>query len=60
MIGVMMVLEGNPATVTRIKIALKEKPPIPVILFEGTGGVSEMMIYAKRYHFYFDLCKISQ
>ena len=51
----MMVLEGNLATLTRIKAAVKQKPPIPVILFEGTGGVTEIMIYAKRYHFYFDL-----
>lgn len=55
MLGVMMVLEGNLATVTRIKTAVKQKPPIPIILFEGTGGFTEIMIYAKRYHFYFNL-----
>lgn len=48
MLGVLMVLEGNPAAVDRIKAAVKQKPPIPVILFEGTGGVMEALIYAKR------------
>ena len=48
MLGVLMVLEGNPAAVARIKTAIKQKPPIPVILFEGTGGVTEVLIYAKR------------
>ena len=44
-----MVLEGNPATVTSVKEAVKQEPPIPVILFEGTGGVTEILINAKRY-----------
>lgn len=46
--GALLVLEGNPETVTRIKTAVKQKPPIPVILFGGTGGVAEVLIYAKR------------
>lgn len=46
--GVLVVVEGDLSTVTKIKTAVKQKPPVPVILFEESGGITEILIYAKR------------
>ena len=43
-----MVAEGDLSTVTKIKTAVKQKPPVPVILIEESGGITEILIYAKR------------
>ena len=43
-----MVLEGGSAIVTRIKTAVKQEPAVPVMLFKGIGGFTDILIYAMR------------
>ena len=45
----MLVLGGDVSSMSRIQTYLKQNPPMPVIIFEGTGGTADVMAYALRY-----------
>ncbi|TNN25196.1 Transient receptor potential cation channel subfamily M member 1 [Liparis tanakae] len=46
---VCLVLEGGPNVVSIVLESLREEPPVPVVLCDGSGRAADMLAFAHRY-----------
>ena len=45
-------LGGDPNSIKQICAALAENPPMPVVVFEGSGKAADLLTYAVRFTYY--------
>lgn len=45
-------LGGDPNSIKQIRAALAENPPMPVVVFEGSGAAADLLAYAVRFTYY--------
>ena len=45
-------LGGDPNSIKQIRAALAENPPMPVVVFEGSGTAADLLAYAVRFTYY--------
>lgn len=46
---VCLILEGGPNVISIVMESLKEEPPVPVVVCDGSGRASDILSFAHRY-----------
>lgn len=46
--GVQLVLGGDPGSILKVLTAVKQKFPMPVVVFKGSGAAADLLAYAVR------------
>lgn len=46
--GVQLVLGGDPDSILKVLTAVKQKFPMPVVVFKGSGAAADLLAYAIR------------
>lgn len=46
---VCLILEGGPNVISIVLESLKEEPPVPVVVCDGSGRASDIISFAHRY-----------